>query len=353
MNFRTILLLGLVVLLVIGLVSILLRRPKVRQTGSATLSPTKIMDRQVQFPAVTQDGKQLVFYSPERESGLYRVGVISQQTELFRLFEGITAVAWSPDRKKALLTVTYKEQEFRSNRSRFLSEDAFDGAATLWAYDMETDRLTQLPVGASSVLWDPNSKLIYYHYFDLTTAEIISELTVRDAFSGTRTKLADIPESASYTIEFLDSNTLFLVPNLSDPSGSTTAYVFDLKTNTLSDLLKNVAKAEASPGGTYILYQPADKSSWHLFERGNGKNADLKIPATNGFISWINDYEFLIVEPAELVSDSLSLVDARTLTSKELTFAPNAVFHLDRIAPTATRTLFFISDDTLYRLELP
>jgi Tol biopolymer transport system component len=349
-----IILLAILVLAAFGLVAYILARKRITDLSPATLVPTQVLSHRISFPALSSDGASLVYFSDENpaQTGLFRVNLATKGTELFRSVPKGSAVGWSPDRKRAIISLFYDEQAVKG--TRFERRDAFSGVVALWVYDIFADRLESLPIGIASTVWSLSGDKIYYHYFDLTQIDPISELAVREAFGVGHQKLADIPSASSYTMQFLNENSLLLVPKISDPDGATSLYVFDLKTKETSTFADNkVFAAYASPDGTHVLYESVGKKhSWYLFERSTGRDTDLRLLVDQSYAAWVDPDRFLVIEYRQDMTDRLWLVDTRGLTRQELTLKPANAVHVDRIYPT-TKEIYFTSDGILYRVELP
>lgn len=326
----------------------------VRNIAPVTIRANQVLQQDVAFPAVTADGKKLLYYGVGQgnRTGIVRVDLATGNQELFRPLPAVSAIEWSPDRSRAILSLLYNEEAIRATDSRFLANNLFPGAITVWLYDIQQDRLEQLPQNISSATWSPNGSQILYHYFDLSGVEPISELSVREPFSSSHEKLVDIPPAPSYTLTFLDASTVMAVPNLSDPLGTSTIYFVDMASKTLTSREEDsVSSAVAAPDGRHILIASVgEKPNWRLFDRTTNSQRDLKLDAAGQYGEWIDSESLVIIEPRE-ESDRMWIIDTASFTRQEVFIDGAGII---ASAPQAVgNTLYFVSGGKLFRIALP
>src|SRR3990172_3231889 len=293
----------------------------VRDLAPVTVQVRQVIDQDVAFPALTSDGMKLLYYGlgENDRTGIIRVNLATGNRELFRPLPAVSGIEWSPTRSQAILSIPFDEEQIKKTDPRFLTNQAFSGAVTIWLYDIEQDRLEQLPSGTSSAAWSLDGSRILYHYFDLSSVDPVSELSLRTPFSSAHEKLADIPPAASYTLAFLDASTVMAVPNLSNPLGTSTIYFIDLTSKTrISMEDDSVSSALAAPDGRHILFASAgEKPDWRLFDRTTNAAQDLKLDAAGQYAEWIDADTFVIIEPST-ESDRMWIVNTTSLTRQEV-----------------------------------
>lgn len=120
---------------------------------------TKISDDEISYPYY-KNGQVLAL--AKNRSSIYKINLSTNKKEEINTgLNFISGIRWSPDAKKAILTVT----EFEKPENKGMSEEE-EGAITNWYFNIETKELKQLPLSADFFAWMPDSKKIIYFYFD-------------------------------------------------------------------------------------------------------------------------------------------------------------------------------------------
>lgn len=326
-----------------------------RDLAPVKVRVSQVVEQDVAFPALTPDGKKLVYFGAgDGGQGIIRLDLATRTRELFRPLPQVSSMTWSPDRSRVILWLTYDEDTLRRSAPRFVDDRINPLATAAWLYDVERDRLEGLTEYVSSAVWSPAGDRILYHYINFTAPDPVSELSVKVPFETTYEKLIDVPPAPSYTLAFLDASTVMAVPNLSSPSGTSTIYLVNLLTKSVATKEEgNVSVVTASPDGRFLLFASAgDKPNWRLYDRSSDTFHNLKIEAFSQYGVWVDADTVAIVEPGGEKQDRLWLVEAKAFTRQEVILDDPSI-HIESPPQVVGERVYFKARGKLFTFSLP
>lgn len=356
-NKKTILITAIIItiLLIIAIVATVLNKKRAGQLVNT--SPfQKVSIGRIYFPALSDN--KILYFANETDSGFYQMDLNGQNSQ--RISEAMDTpeyIIWSPDRKLALLKVTYDKELFEKYGSQFVSTDAIDQSITTWYYNLATKKLKKLNNDMDDAVWTKDNKIIYQNW---NPEKNISTLNTADADGSNETKIADMPSDMEYGLNlFPDGKNLIATESPTDVSPAN-IYIFSLTD-------KKFQKIKEIDGGTdtsaltsdKILFNLPDKNYAELVlinKEGKGlKKLSIYGTPFNSFVK-LEENIFLLAgsESRKNTSDSifqLNLKNSHLDKIKEATKDEN-INIANLILSPDKKTLYFTSDDILYKLNL-
>lgn len=213
-------------------------------------------------------------------------------------------------------------------------------AANYQIFEPASGRRLALDPKITNASFSPDSKRLAYHYLDEATEK--STLNLLPVTGGRFDELVKLPETFSYSVYWPTEETLFLIAEPTDLSGSL-LYTLDLKTKKLSEIPGfEGTSPHFSPDGQVIIFGQfvAEKEGYQLaILRQGGRPITLSVAGTPQSVAFSEDERRAVA----LVEGKLYqlLLDAGTATPLTVSLAP------DERPLTVTRkaTLLIIETD--------
>lgn len=333
----------LVVMIVLGLVLSALGGQKIVQVTA----------NQILFPTLDQNSNCLLYFSNEKEAAFYQMDLASHSVErISEIMDTPDDVFWSPDKQKAILKVIYHKDIFEKYGSLFKDYSLADQTITFWLYDFTTKELQRLGLNIISLNWDVMAKKIVYIYQNPDSSQ--REIYISDPDGSNQKKVIDALMNY-YRLFYYNSENQFLIFAVNVG----TEEVINQKVYTLNqegNLKEIVPEAQSgsifvSDDGRKLTYLQNQSLYW--FDLGSGKITlfDKKIKRT--LASWMTDIQLIVFEPPEkATSDLIYLVNTQTKEKKRLKYKGATIEAQTVMISPDNKTLYFTSNDILYKLEI-
>jgi len=364
MNTKILIIGGTLILIGILILGYFLLRQKKENSKETTTSFTElaplISNKKTFFPVLSSNELATLFFNNQDQPAFYKFLLKTKGSEkISQNLDTPHNVLWSPDQTKIILKIFYNKYIFEKYNSQFISPGTQDQALTTWLYDFKTQKLTQLDSNIQGIIWLPNSNKIIYQFYD--DINKINSLNIADPNGQNWQKIINLTEDRLYGFGgFADNQTLIYFSNPNDVSG-TNIYSTNIQTKQTKQLTEHISKtALVSPGGkkiVYELFQEEIQNYTLAIMNINGDNKkDLKIKTMLQKIIWTPDGENLITAIRETnnKTDSFYKINIQTGDKQEINYKSKISINAQNlILAQDEKTLYFTSDDFLYKLDLP
>jgi Tol biopolymer transport system component len=330
------------------------------QILKAPSSPEKIFDDKILFPILSQNEQNLLYFSinDKKDLAFYQYSLNTKKEQKISLNMSVPdRVVWSPKRDKAILKVVYDKYVFEKTNSPFKDPALKDKEETTWFYDFNTKRLSRLSLNIQNIAWLPNGDQIIYHFFD-PQKNINGIFAASPDGSGWR-KLADIKFAEGIELSPISNEEIFYYPILTEGGGNN-IYKLDLKTKQIAELIKNQTAGQviASPSNTKIIYQifheKDQKYTLGTMNMDGSKKKDLGIDTEINklVLSEKDDFVILALREEGKATDTFYKINLETNQKQEIKYKSDIPIDAKNLMLTKDgRTLYFTSDDYLYKME--
>lgn len=327
MDKKKILIVGVVILLIVVALIVILGRKSSDQIAKVNLSG------KITFPDLSPDHQSLL-YIDAQDNKIKRYEFSSQKQEILSADIGaITQAYWSPDTQKVIL----------SNQGDKI---------TLKLYDLQSKSSKDMDSKIESLIWSPDSKKIYYHFYD--EDQNISQLNVSLPDGTNWQNIVDL-QYPSYKFVWVGENKLGYWTPPSDISG-TNLDVIDLATKETKEIFNDYRLADAlvSNNSQKIVYEKFDKNNSTLslaVANIDGKNdIDTKLQSSVAKSVWISN-ELLITAVKIGESEKLYKISSNGEKS-EIKIKSDQPFDSQDFMVVDEKNIYFTSSGNLYKLRL-
>lgn len=351
-NKKNIIIIASIFLILIGLaifLSVKNHRKKSEVIPQAQF--TKVSNEPILFPALSSDGSKIYFYSNTRDLAFYQQNIDGSKLEkISGNMDEPDNVIWSPERKYAILEITYDQYNFEKFGSPFASPGTPDQAYTTWVYNFVNQKLTRLSDNIGNIVWQNDDRLICQQKND-----DVGSLNISDADGKNSQKITDLPTAQDYGLSFLLNDQLVVYSSPTDVSGST-VYVLNLSDKKLKEIKKtDLPSTAVGLLNGQILLDTQTKTSFKLLmldAKGSTKK-NFKIETSlDNFINLDSDH-FIITLQKNSQNNQFILINTKTGKSSVIKDAEDDNINaLNLMISHDKKTLYFTSNDILYKLGL-
>jgi Tol biopolymer transport system component len=304
----------LVVLLIGLFIYLLFKKPslvtppssKIRQVQSVP-TPEKIF-----YPALSLNGKSLL-YLPGQELSLHEFNLQTQKDSSISpdYFAFVKEVSWSPNKDKLVIWVLNTKKGLEAIGSPFINKGAENSLVLPYLFDLSSKKASLLSSNIKQVTWTPDGKKIVYQYLDKVKG--VNNLSI------------------------------------ADPDGKNWKKVIDLKDENI--FLNTLGTGEI----VYAVSETTDSFS-AIKTDGSGKRT-IKLPISVNInkIAWSSDGKSLIaaIREKDKATDALYKINLESGQKEEIKYESKTPIDAKNLMLTKdNKTLYFTSDDYLYRLSL-
>lgn len=331
----------LIIIIILAVITVIfLKRQKMNISVTKMTLKKSSLEEKIYFPSLSQDQQQ-IFYLGNEGTKIKKFNLTNQKTEILYPHEtsNIIKAYWSPDKTKVILK---NNQENTSTNHRL--------------YDLQNKKITDLDPGIQFVLWAPDSKRIYYHYFNEETN--LSQLRASNPDGSNEQKLLDL----KYPLyEFIWLNNSKNIGFWSVPSdlGGTKLKSFNLSDKKETEIIADyrINEALASPDGAHIIYENfnSEKSQVSIayIDSGGENNQDTGLNSTLNKVAWVNNEVFVIAvnEPGK-PSDVFYMMNVNTGKKTLIQYDDlESKISAENIMPIDINNIYFTSNNYLYKLS--
>ncbi len=314
---------------------------------------SKVADNQILFPTLSNDQKYIFYFSNANEAAFYRLELQNQKIEkISEDFDTPDRIIWSPSKNQAILQVTYNKYIFEKYGSPFIRPGVDDQAITFWLYDLNQKKLSPLDLNIRDIIWSKDGQKIVSSYYDEELNHNIINISDPDGTNLENLIKNELPIEKVISYEPANKKLIFGASTPGELESRLDIYqVIGSGTPTL--IIEAV-----EPGGIY-----ASSNMEHLVSIIDGvlnisnltqnKTQSLKIKTNKNLTVWLNDNQNLIVATRQETTktDTFYKINSQTL-KKNMINHKGTVDIQNLILSSDQKTLYFTSDDILYKLEL-
>jgi Tol biopolymer transport system component len=270
---------------------------------------TKVSNKKISFPCLSKDEKN-IFYYLEPEAVFYQLSLTTEQIKsVSPMLSFIQNVTWGSNCEKTILRV--KNIQAAKTESFFYTPDRPYEGLNIWVYDITTKNKILLNQNVKKAVWTADGKKIVYHYLDQVKG--VNNLSI------------------------------------ADPDGKNWKKVIDLKDENI--FLNTLGTGEI----VYATSETTDSFS-AIKTDGSGKRT-IKLPISVNInkIAWSSDGKSLIaaIREKDKATDALYKINLESDQKEEIKYESKTPIDAKNLMLTKDgKTLYFTSDDYLYKLEL-
>lgn len=326
-------------------------QPQPTSSQTVTISDlSDVLKTKVFFPFL--DSNKNINYLGDKGIIFYRYNPTSQEKN--KIWEdevlGTYQAIYSPDGTKAIVKSNYPEMK-----------NVY--------YDFQNKKTNELSNKIGNMVFIPTGQKIIYHYFNEEKNE--SQISMADPDGSNWQKITDLNELKIYDPYLIispDGNKLALYP-APEGYGQNYIYLLDLQTKQISKITDDgYALAPIwSPNSQKIVYQVLDpktfKPTLWIMNADGGNKKSLKIHAFSEKVIWQDEQNLLIALDPDLPDDFASDLTYKSqdvfwtynIESSQINqFSTNKTYTEveDLMYDSQNKTLYFTSNDVLYKLEI-
>lgn len=369
---KKILIFGFIILVIIGLLIYFVIGKKSPPTPAGTTGTTQpakgegigqFYSQPISSPALAKDGKSIFYLNTEKAAGdfgLYQLDLVTKKTKLLKQFTSTPESAtWSLDLTKVILQTVYQKDVFEETNDTFKSPGTEDGTKTAWIYDLLTQKLSQLPNDIASVSWSSDGTKILGYFFK--PAMGINNLSLISPNGIIARKLTELSASEGVGLGFASPTTIYYYPlSFEATTAGNNIYLLNISTLKTQELVSGNqgGAAVASPSGKKIIYQFLQPDGQKLLIVANSDGSDKKnlgIYIDPQKITFAKDDSFIVAAvKQENSKDKFYKINLATLQKQEIPYdiSTNVDAKNLMLSPDG-KTLYFTSDNYLYKMTLP
>lgn len=342
---KTILWIIAVIILFVIIVSIYYLSGCRKEESTSTPTDTKnveeiITDNKIYFPALSESGKEILYFSGNEEGYLYSQSLENGQiTKVSEQIKSPEEITWSPQRDKAIIC--------------FLEEEK---GVSYQVYDLNTKKFYDLDSHIQNVAWAVSGEKIIYDYYSYQ--ENINNISISDPDGSSWNKLIDIEYGEGVGFVPYAIEEIYYYPRLTEIGGDK---IFQL--NIKSGLTKEVIKEDIASGaladsnGNLIFnfyHQESESYTLAVLPKGTQNIIDLEIKSEIDNIGIFNQENSAIVAVSQDGnSDKLYQIDLTNGDKKEIIFSSaDQVNIYNLILSPNNEVLYFTSDNYLHKINL-
>lgn len=332
------------------------------KSPSSTSGPSsqidKVLDEKIIFPAIDQEGKNVVYFSinEQKDLAFYRYNLITKEEN--KISDSIDVpdnIIWSPDRGKAILKVIYNKYVFEKFDSVFADPSLQDKQETTWFYDFSAKKLSRLNLNIQNIAWLDNDHIVYY----LSEGDNINAIFLANPDGSSWEKITDIGFIEGVGLFPITPQDIFYYPIIYE-AGTNNVFRLDIKTKQISEIIKDKAAGQIlATSKDKILYQIAHEKENNftlgiINKDGSGKK-DFGLLSDGNKVTFSEkgDFVFVAVRQANNSTDSLYKINADSGQKEELKYESQSDIEAQNLFISKdNQTLYFTSNDNLYKIGL-
>jgi len=316
-----------------------------KEESVSTTADTKkveetIIENKIYFPALSESGKEVLYFSGNEEGYLYSQSLENGQiTKLSEQIKSLEEIIWSPQKNKAIIC--------------FLEEGS---GVSYQVYDLKTKKFSELDSHIQNLAWANSGEKIIYDYYSYK--ENINNISISNPDGSNWNKLIDIEYREGFGFVTYASEEIYYYPRLTEIGGDK---IFQL--NIKSALTKEIIKEDIASGaladsnGNLIFnlyHQEVESYTLAILPKGTQNIIDLEIKSGIDKIGIFNKKSSAIVaSPQENSNDKLYQVDLTNGDKKEITYlSESRINAYNLMLSLNNETLYFTSDNYLYKINL-
>lgn len=341
---KTYLIIGSIIVVIICLILLIISLNKYNA------SIEKISDIKMLWPRISQN-QTIRYFKNQENPAFYEYNLISQkETPISPAFDTPDNVIWSPNLKRVLIYITYNKRNMERYGSPFIDYSTSDQTLMKWVFDFDSQKLSKLDNQIIIADWYSNDQ-IFYQYQD---PEENRSIFISN-FNGSNNQM--VIEANLYIDEIVgavDQTMYFLA---TPGEGIRNLYALNSQSPSLEILAEDIgsqAKLSNEPQNVKFLIESFNNDISTLYWQPKTKSQPTKIAndITVEQSIWIQENK-VVFSIHTKKTDEFKIYDLSTKKIQKINFKSKSEIILDKfIAATDQKTLYFTSDDILYKLEL-
>ena len=266
-----------------------------KEAPKLSLAPiSALSDEAVLAPTIASAESAVKYYS--KASGqVYQVDFDGngKRTLSAKTLPGLVFVLWSPDKNKVITKIMT------------------GSTANFYSYDYTTLKGTPLPGNIDSIVWQNNSSLIFYKYFDPKSKKSTLNFSAPDGTNWK--KLADLTTGNIKIATIPETGGLISYWNRPDAFFSTSLKTLSLVSESEKELFQGVFGADYlwSSAGTNVLISSVEakggsKIQLSLINANGGELKSLNVPTFVSKCTWLRDNKTILCAlPGEIPANAV------------------------------------------------
>lgn len=353
MKNKKLLMVVLIISLLIAAAIILTIRNTKREVITIDTPWQQVSAEKMLFPTLSPDGKDVIYFNNAKEPAFYQMGI--ENKEVKKLSGGMGTpdeIIWSPNKTRVILKVAYDQYIFEKYGSKFASPGTPDQTITTWRYELQSQSLTKLDDRIQNVAWTKENEIVYQY---LDEEKNISYIATANPDGTGESKIVDLPTVLQYGISFApggNTAAIYSIPTDISPSTIYSLSLEDKKLNQIREIEGNTKVIAAD--NKFFFNLPAKRlPQLAVMNEVGTKMKPLGINTILDSIAVLNENKVII--PAQGTSENdtfyqINLSDYQV--SKMVSPSKEKIKALNLMISPDNKTLYFTSDDYLYKLRL-
>lgn len=337
------------IVLIIVLIFLLVQDKKEKEKISQLTEKNE--SNEIQFAHLSKNGQTLLFFDALK-TNFFKIKIGQKESEPLTNHNFITVkkVVWSNADSQVLIKVLNHRYPFRDKISPVSNENLPENTQLWWLYDFETQKSTLLRnEKVSEAIFSPDGSQISY---SLQNGDNTYSIFVVETGNVNDNAKKILETDSGNPIDWSSDNKYLLVKGIENDSPVLS--IIDLSNNRVMAKVSKGESGKFSPDGKIIAYDYSEDFEQRepaIYFLENGKNEKINLETTMEKITWLDNNKLIAVVPEkdenfymfDLVKNKIKLFYSakRTINVLSLMIAPDK------------KTLFFISNGAIFKLQLP